>query len=139
MRHLSATISSLPPSANKIYVRLGRGTILSKEAKTFKAKAKMELLQQWAFEEGLDPNQPYSLSLTFYLPKLENRGWPGKAKTRFSKRDVTNLIKLLEDIIVQTTGVDDSATLNVHVYKRLDPENPRVELSLTQLEEIPTS
>jgi Holliday junction resolvase RusA-like endonuclease len=138
MKCLSATISELPPSANKIYVRIGRGTILSKEAKTFKAKAKMELLQQWAFEEELDPNQPYVLSLTFYLPKLENAGWPSKAKTRFARRDVTNLIKLLEDIKVQTTGVDDSATLDVHVYKRLDPDFPRVELSLVQLKEMPT-
>ena len=137
MNMLSATINRLPPSANKIYVRLGRGTILSKEAKTFKAEAKMQLLKQWAFEKALDPNQPYELSLTFYLPKLENSGWPGKAKARFSRRDVTNLIKLLEDIIAQTTGVDDSATLDVHVYKRLDPDNPRVELTLRQLEEIP--
>ena len=137
MKGLAATISSLPPSANKIYVRLGRGTILSKEAKTFKAKAKMELLQQWAFEEGLDPNQPYSLSLTFYLPKLENKGWPDKAKSRFAKRDVTNLIKLLEDIIAQTTGVDDSATLDVCVHKRLDSGNPRVEVRIEQLAEIP--
>ena len=130
----SATLTEFPPSANRLYVRTRRGTILSKEARKFKADATIQLMKKWMFGPKAEKDRAYRLTLLFYFPKVETAGWPKKAKNRFVKKDVSNLIKVLEDVIAQAVGVDDSNTLEVLVYKKLDPENPRIEINY---EEIP--
>lgn len=132
---LTATLTEFPPSANRMYIRTRRGTILSKEARKFKADALVQLLKEWMFSPKLEKHLPYKLTLRFYFPKVENSGWPKKAKNRFVKRDVSNLIKVLEDVVAQATGVDDSNTTEVVVYKKLDVDNPRIEIEFCGLPE----
>jgi Holliday junction resolvase RusA-like endonuclease len=135
MQELRGELGRLPPSANKIYVNTRNGRRKSQEAKEYIVWASTELAKQWAFLPKLDRNRPYSLEMRFYLTKVENDGWAErKTKTRYVKRDVTNLVKLLEDIISKASGVDDSATMESHVYKFLRPENPGVEIRLSMLE-----
>ena len=133
---LIATLFEFPPSANRLYVRTRRvGTILSKEARKFKADALVQLTKEWMFSPKPEKDEAYRLTLLFYFPKIETSGWPKRAKNRFVKRDVSNLIKVLEDVIAQATGVDDSNTLEVQVSKRVDSENPRIEITFENIPE----
>jgi Holliday junction resolvase RusA-like endonuclease len=130
-----ATLVVLPPSTNKLYInnRWG-GRTLSSAAKKFITGAKVALLRQWVFmPEALDPNVAYKLQVTFYMEKVTNKGWPGKAKFKFKKQDVTNYIKLLEDVIAIACGVDDSSFLDVEAKKREDKDNPRIEIIISEL------
>ena len=134
MKKLEGTLTALPPSINKLYKnnRWG-GRILSPEAKKFSVAAKLTLSKKWAFEEGLTPNEPYALSLTFFMPRVVNAGWPN-TKARFKKQDVTNYIKLLEDVICEVCGIDDSCFMRVNLPKCEDPENPRIEITIEEVE-----
>ncbi len=143
MTELTATISKLPPSTNRLYSsktfkkngRLITTKTLSPEARKYIALASKELGKQWMFKEKPKPDVPYELTLVFYLEQLEHKTWPAKATTRYVKRDVSNLIKLLEDIVAKASGVDDACTLDLHVFKRLDEDNPRVEVALRSIDE----
>ena len=126
---LNATISTFPPSVNKLYTKTKWGQTRSAAAKKFKLEASLELAKQWAFASPLPRDTPLELSLRFYFPVLQNAGWP-KTKTKYKKQDVSNYIKLLEDIIVSATGVDDSNHHAVHAYKLEDAKNPRIEVTI---------
>jgi Holliday junction resolvase RusA-like endonuclease len=123
-------VTALPPSVNDLYVRTPWGMAYSKATKQFMTAAKVELIKQWMFEEKLDPNAPHWLALIFYLPKVQNLGWPDKAKTRYKRVDVSNYVKILEDVIASVLGVDDSSTMQMLLFKEESPENPRVEIFL---------
>jgi Holliday junction resolvase RusA-like endonuclease len=86
--------------------------------KKFKAKASAELAKQILWDDPpLDQNTPYALRLEFYLPSLFNKGWPKKAKTKYKRKDVSNLIKIVEDLLSWCLGIDDSCFLEVSVQK----------------------
>jgi len=115
-----AKITTLPPSVNKMYVHTKWGPRPSAAMKKFKAKAAAELIKQISFDmEPLDKNSPYRLSLEFYLPALVNKSWPGKAKTKYKRRDVSNLVKVVEDVLSRCLGIDDSCFLEEEL-KKLD-------------------
>lgn len=140
---LFATISELPPSTNKLYSpktfkkgkKLISTKVLSDEARKYITSASTELGKQWMFKEKPEPNAPYELTLVFFLERIENKTWPAKAASRFVKRDVSNLIKVLEDIVSRASGIDDSCTLDLHVFKRQDSNNPRVEIILRSIDD----
>ena len=130
---LEATLNVLPPSVNKLYKNNPwGGRILSPAAKKFTVAAKLALSKKWAFEEALRQNEPYKLTLTFYMQKVVNAGWP-KTKTRFKRQDATNYIKLLEDVICEVCGIDDSCFMEVTVEKKEDPDNPRIKILIEEV------
>lgn len=141
MIELKAVISSIPPSTNKLYrpITMKKGgrtftkEVLSTEAKAYITSASLELGKQWMFSPKPKLNVPYELTLVFYLKKIEHKGWPAKTATRFVKRDVTNLIKVLEDIVSRASGVDDSCTFDLKICKRLAPQEPYVEVLLREM------
>ena len=113
-----AEISLLPPSVNRMYVYTTRGPRPSSDMKKFKAKASTQLAKQIPFNaKPLDQNTPYELRMEFHMPALENKGWPKKAKTKYKRRDVSNLIKVVEDLLSWCLGIDDSCFLKVSVQK----------------------
>jgi Holliday junction resolvase RusA-like endonuclease len=140
-KQLDATIDELPPSVNRLY----KPTIVTKhkrkiailrkteECKKYEAQVSKYLGEQWMFSNKLDPDKPHEIVLVFYLQRVVNAGWP-KTKTKFVKRDVNNLIKLLEDVIAKVAGVDDSAVFDTHVFKRRSDEE-RVEVVLREIDE----
>lgn len=136
MPTLKATLRIEPPSVNEMYARTAYGMTASTKTKKFKAKAIVELAKQWLFCQPLGRNDPHKLTLVFYLPEIENKGWPKSAKTRFKRKDVSNLVKILEDAIVTASGIDDSTTLELHVRKLADPQDPRVEIELSTIDEL---
>ena len=146
---LRVVIPFLPPSSNNIYKNIpGRGRMLSSAASQFQLRS-MRIIQQ----EGraallkLAQDVPYQLELIFYFDAIENAGWyetwtrggktgERKAATRFKRMDLSNRIKLLEDVVAKAIGLDDSHTFRLVVEKKLDAKNPRVEVGLTRLPEL---
>ena len=119
-----AEISLLPPSVNKMYIYTARGPRPSSEMKLFKTKAALEISRQIRFDIAPpDENKAYHLRIDFFLPSLFNKGWPKKAKTRFKRRDVSNLIKVVEDLVAQGLGIDDSCFTEVSVRKLHGPDH----------------
>lgn len=120
---ITGFISTLPPSVNEMYVYTTRGPRPSAKMKKFKAAANSEILKQINFsDEPLKKDVAYRLQLDFFMPSLYNKGYPSKAKTRFKRRDVTNLVKVFEDLICKVYGIDDCQFTEV-VLKKLHGPN----------------
>jgi hypothetical protein len=64
--------------------------------------------------------------MTFYFDTLENAGYLKTTDTRYKKFDATNRPKLLEDVLKDATGVDDSQNLDVYLRKRVVAVCPRL-------------
>ena len=109
-------IDKLPPSSNHIKaVYRGRLTTTNK-AKEYKIYAFEQLKEFEPPEFGR--NDPLRLRLTFRFKNLVNKTWPnGKAKYRYRKRDVSNLVKLLEDVVSTYLEIDDSQILEIVARK----------------------
>jgi hypothetical protein len=128
-------IDLLPPSVNKLWIKNGFGDrVLSAAGRKWKALAQSQLSKQWMFEQPCDPTKPHFLHAIMWFPKVENSGWPKKAKNRFKKQDSTNYIKLFEDVTALCAGLDDSCTFPVHIERRHDPEFPRMLVILWELD-----
>lgn len=111
----------LPPSSNNAYINLPRGgRRLSKEGEKYKNETLAYLTRNYRKELlTFRKDIPYCLLLTFYFERIENEGWAtGTAKTRYKKFDATNRPKLLEDVLKDATGADDSQNLDVYLRKR---------------------
>lgn len=120
-------ISTLPPSVNEMYVYTTRGPRPSAKMKKFKVAAGSEILKQLDFhQEPLQKDLAYKLHLEFYMPSLYNKGFPKKAKTKFKRRDVTNLVKIFEDLLCEVYGIDDCQFTEVRLKKLHGPDFDRV-------------
>jgi len=111
----------LPPSANNAYINLPRGgRRLSKEGEKYKHETLAYFSRHYRRELlTFKPNTPYAMAMLFYFDAVENDGWlTGKAKTRYKKFDATNRPKLLEDVLKDAAGIDDSQNLDVYLRKR---------------------
>lgn len=108
----------LPPTTNHIYhiVRLGRryGLALTPEARVWKESAQYQLKVGRELMTG-----PVMARFTFYLQR---------------PRDVDNL-KILMDALQGTVIDNDNQVEEMHVYKKKDKDNPRVELEVLPLNE----
>lgn len=114
-----AWIPFLPPTANKAYRSTSRGMQKSAAMRTYISKAKMELLRQFDFtDEPLDESKAHMLDLTHRLEKIEATGWP-KTKHRFIRRDASNLVKVVEDVVAESQDIDDCCFLEVRTRKAL--------------------
>lgn len=117
----------LPPSANNAYVNLPHGgRRLSKEGEKYKNETISYFSRTYRRElMTIKPNTPYLMVMTFYFDRIENEGWAtGAAKTRYKKFDATNRPKLLEDVLKDAAGIDDSQNLDVYLRKRAVKDCP---------------
>ena len=116
---IAGFVETMPPSVNAMYVYTTRGPRPSAKMKKFVSEASMEILKHIDFnQEPLKKDVAYELHLDFYLPTIYNKGWPSKAKTRFKRRDVTNLVKVFEDLLCHVYGIDDCQFIRVTLSKR---------------------
>jgi len=136
-------LPGLPPSINKAYFNLpygGRG--LTKEVKKYKTEVRVYLATRYHKELSyFKPNEPYLIFFRFTFVELENKTWGRDKKSavsRYKRTDATNRIKLLEDVLKELTGVDDSNTMTFIVQKVKGPQ-PKREIFVwaTQREESP--
>lgn len=111
----------LPPSANNAYVNLPRGgRRLSKEGEKYKHETLAYFAQHYRKElMTFKKDVPYLVVMSFHFDHVENEGWAtGTAKSRYKKFDATNRPKLLEDVLKDAAGIDDSQNLDVYLRKR---------------------
>jgi hypothetical protein len=104
----------IPPSSNKAYFNLpGGGRGLAPAGKKFKTTTLAHVSQHYRREMMFwKPNKPFILVMRFHFEALENAGFTtGKAKSRYKVFDGGNRTKLLEDVLKDAGGIDDSQTL----------------------------
>lgn len=132
---LHVWIPFLPPSSNAIYVNIPRhGRTLSTQARAFKVKAMREIQQQGrvAFMQ-LKTNVPYQLSLTVFFDKIELK--KSEKGNRYVVRDLSNVVKLIEDTVAEAVGIGDEHNFRLVLEKHCDPENPGMYVDLVQISE----
>lgn len=130
---LVAEIASSPPSMNSMYRpnKWGR-LVLSAEGKRYKRRVQNTLHEQWTLTASgfFDKEKAYELGIVVVMEsdKIYNKGWPTKAKARFKRVDVSNLVKIVEDAVSEFAQLDDSHNFRVVVQKTpaLEDEEPCV-------------
>ena len=135
---LTGTLTEKPPSANKLYSvnQFGR-EFLTKAGRAYRNSVREALRGQWAltsFQLRLD--DAYDIDFWFFLPDVFNATWGEKkgAERRFKTRDVTNLVKVLEDVLKELLGVDDANACEVHLHKR-PSETTEIRVIVRRLDE----
>ncbi len=113
----------LPPSVNNQYATVGNRRVLSKEAARFKQTVRRIFLGpiggaalSEAEREQLQASF-LGLYLDFYF-------------TTPLKRDLDGGLKITQDALCEALGLDDRKVVDLHLVKRIDPLNPRVEVEL---------
>ena len=116
----------LPPSINSQYVTVGNRRVLSREAQVFKRQVKRQLalLQQrdTISEQFLAlAHQGYiALFLDFYFETP-------------LRRDLDGGLKITQDSICTSLGINDNRVVDIHLVKRIDPLHQRLEVELEAL------
>lgn len=133
MIHLQ--LPGLPPSINNLYhdqpVHVGgKGRfkktivkrVLTDEGRAFKANTLAHLVKRYQAQlMFFKKNVPYCVYYRFITPELLNKTWPKTAENRYKRFDASNLVKVLEDVLVDACGIDDSNFLSVISEKRKGP------------------
>ena len=118
----------LPPSINSQYARVGIRRVLSKEAKAFK-KAVAGRIHRLRVDDIISDS---------FIARLQ-AGWIGIFMDIYfkspMKRDLDGGLKITQDAILDALNINDNRVVDIHLVKRIDPLNPRVEI---ELEAIPT-
>lgn len=122
-------ILPLPPSINSQYATVNGRRILSADARRFKAEvsrimADMSYSGVLTQEARATLRSSYlSLFIDFYFATP-------------MKRDLDGGLKITQDALCEALEINDNRVVDIHLVKRIDPLNPRIEV---QLETIPES
>lgn len=133
---LNIWVPYLPPSSNRIYIRhpTGKGRILSSEARTFQIRAMQEIQKHGRLVfMHLKHNIPYELRLAIFLEKVENA--TSEAGNRFKKVDLSNRVKLIEDVVAKAIGLGDEHNFKMILEKHCDPDHPGLYVELGTIPE----
>lgn len=111
------TLTPLPPSVNHMYGRTRTG-------KTYKTKEAKDIQEAYGWLTKQQTRDfyltPISLELIAYF--ADNR-----------KHDIDNILKATQDSLTGVLWEDDSQIIDLHVMKRWDKENPRLELIIREI------
>lgn len=121
-------LPQLPPSSNNMYIKTrGGGRALSPEGKRFREETKTFLSREYSTDlVAMKKDVAYHVWFRFYVPTLYNQGW-GSGTARFKKFDATNRVKLVEDVLKDICGIDDSQNTIV-VAEKVFRETEGVEI-----------
>lgn len=116
------TVLGLPPSVNHAWYTLPHGgRTLKKAGKKYVTETQTMLAQKYPQELlTFRKNEPHLVFFRVHLEAVENASWgalKNGAENRYKKVDVTNRIKILEDVVSKITGIDDSCTLTFITQK----------------------
>lgn len=122
-----SVVLPLPPGVNNQYATVGGRRVLSAEARRFKASVRREV-ESYTFSGRLSDSlldslrRSYlSLFIDFYFPTP-------------MKRDLDGGLKITQDALCESLDINDNRVVDIHLVKRIDPRNPRIDV---QLEAIP--
>ncbi|MFA0755556.1 MAG: hypothetical protein OXFUSZZB_002161 [Candidatus Fervidibacter sp.] len=140
-------ILPLPPSINHQYTERDGRWVLSREARHYKehlAKAfrRLKAAGKLRPQETDEPAANLPLRL-FDEPEPSDPLRPSpplflRLRLEFffktaQRRDLDNGLKIVQDAICQALGVDDRQVVAVELVKRVDAQNPRLEVTVTAL------
>lgn len=118
----------LPPSINSQYAWTGQRRVLSKEAKSYKRQVSKAIHRLRV--DGV-------ISDAFVAALRE--GWVGLFLDMYFetplRRDLDGGLKILQDALLDSLGVNDNRVVDIHLVKRIDPLRPRVEIELEAIRE----
>jgi crossover junction endodeoxyribonuclease RusA len=118
----------LPPSINQQYTQVGKKRVLSKEHSRFKRQVRQRVHRLRVDDILTDA---FIAALT--------AGWIGLFLDFYFetplRRDLDGGLKITQDAILDALGINDNRVVDIHLIKRIAPNNPRVEV---ELEAIPT-
>jgi crossover junction endodeoxyribonuclease RusA len=117
----------LPPGVNNQYATVNGRRILSAEARRFKQEV-ANRLQSLRYSGELSDSMLaafcsgyLSLFIDFYFSTP-------------MKRDLDGGLKITQDALCESLGINDNRVVDIHLVKRIDPLKPRIEV---QIETIP--
>jgi crossover junction endodeoxyribonuclease RusA len=118
----------LPPGVNNQYTQAGKRRVLSKEHVAFKRQVRHKMHRLRVDEVVTD----------VFIEALE-KGWIGLFMDFFFesplRRDLDGGLKITQDAILEGLGINDNRVVDIHLVKRIDPANPRVEVELEAIPE----
>lgn len=121
----------LPPSINSQYATVNGRRVLSSTGRKYKASIAQILMGALAPSPNrvtfLNAAQTHflALSIHFYFPTL-------------LKRDLDGGLKIAQDAICESMGINDNRIVEIHLFKALDRETPRLDCTLTTTTPAPT-
>lgn len=117
----------LPPGVNNQYVTVGRRRVLSKAARAFHKDA-AAAIERDRRDGAIRPEveaalgrAPLGMMLEFFFETPH-------------RRDLDGGLKIALDSLGRALGFDDRTVVDLHLSKRIDPLNPRLEV---EIETIP--
>ena len=118
---LSLTLP-LPPSINRQYATVNGRRVLSATGRRYKVTVGQLLMTAPSSSEWtafLQKAQEHFLTLTihFYFPTL-------------LRRDIDGGLKIAQDALCDAMNLNDNRIMEIHLYKTLDRDNPRLECTL---------
>lgn len=120
-RRVTLVAEELPPSVNDLYTVSRGRKILKTEGRKYINQTRMLFAEQLLDFTGFRRDEPLVFVYTFSFPVVLNKGFPKKAKNKFRKIDVSNRVKVLEDIICSVLDIDDSQVMHMEVVKCQGP------------------
>lgn len=129
-------ILPLPPSVNHQYTERDGRWVLSREARHYKTHL------QRAFKRIKAMNKPNPLSLSLFddldASTSSTRETFLQLRLEFffktpQRRDLDNGLKIVQDLVCGALGVDDRNVVAVELVKRVDAQNPRLEVTVSAL------
>ncbi len=118
---LSLTLP-LPPSINRQYATVNGRRVLSATGRRYKVTVGQLFMTAPSSSEWtafLQKAQAHFLTLTihFYFPTL-------------LRRDIDGGLKIAQDSLCEAMNLNDNRIMEIHLYKKLDRDNPRLECML---------
>lgn len=121
-----ALVLPLPPSINHQYATVNGRRVLSRAGRDYKVLAAEEV-EAWRDRHQL-PQSAFaafgrhylSLAIDFYFVTA-------------LRRDLDGGLKITQDALCEALGINDNLVADIHLRKRVDRHNPRIELWLTTL------
>ena len=113
----------VPPSINHQYATVNGRRLLSSVGRAYKAQVGqlvwLKLAQSTDRASLLSRFQSewLALSIRFYF-------------TSALRRDVDGGLKIAQDALCEGLGINDNRIVETHLYKHIDRDNPRIEVSL---------
>jgi crossover junction endodeoxyribonuclease RusA len=121
-----ALVLPLPPSINHLYATVNGRRILSRAGRAFKALV-VEAVESW-----LDQNQLPKATLTLFQGHYLSLTMTFYFATAL-RRDLDSGLKLAQDALCEALAVNDNLVVEIHLSKRVDRRQPRMEVQLRPL------
>ena len=122
----------IPPSINSQYATVNGRRVLSSTGRRYKSSIAQLLLTALAQSPNrsafLHAAQSHYLafSIHFYFPTL-------------LRRDLDGGLKIAQDAVCEAMGINDNRIVEIHLYKSLDRDSPRLDCTLTTTTPAPRS